>query len=212
MKEFRSDFDLKELQKRKFSQKTSKIRETNKIDNQNVLEKLPLNVSLPKLEDKNSSNSFIISPKSIDPEKLSNLLKCLSKTKGVNKDEISEDLVEKTIEFGQQKVAEQLCIPYRRYKSILNKVGIKTTAGRKVQNLKLETALANWAMEMKYTGTTLTRKMIQNKAAEIIKNLISQGDSSLEKVRLSKGWLDKFVKRHEEIKEYLTSQKGRKGL
>ena len=148
----------------------------------------------------------------VDPEKLSELIKCLTKTRGVNKDNIDADIVAKTIEFGQQKVAQDLNIPYRRYKSILNKVGIKTNAGRKVQNFKLEAKLVEWALSVKSSSGLLTRKMIQDKGSEFIHQLTLEGDKSVEKVRLSKGWLDKFVKRHEDIKQYLTSQKGKKGL
>lgn len=159
-------------------------------------------------EEKKSSSSS--SPVSVDPAKLQKLMKYLSKTKGVDKTQIDEEIVSRTVEFGQQKVAESLNIPYRRYKSILNKVGIKTWAGRKVNNLQFESQLVDWASEMKNSGDVLTRKMIKDKAGEIINELIEQGEKSLKKVRLSKGWLDKFVKRHENIREYLTSQKGKK--
>lgn len=164
---------------------------------------------LLKKEEKKSMRS--ISPKSVDSTKLQRLMQCLSRSKGVNKSQIDEDIVARTVEFGQQKVAEALNIPYRRYKSILNKVGIKTSAGRKVNNFRLETELVDWAASIKASGKVLTRKMIKDKAAALIKALIKDGEISLRKVRLSKGWLDKFVKRHEEIKEYLTSQKGKKG-
>lgn len=170
---------------------------------------LPVQNSSDKVEEKKSSNSS--SPLSVDPIKLQKLLKCLNKTKGVDKTQIDEDIVARTIEFGQQKVADSLHIPYRRYKSILNKVGIKTCAGRKVKNLNFENLLAEWSLKVKDQSNLLTRKMIKDKAEELIKELIAEGDLSLRKIRLSKGWLDKFVKRHVEIKDYLTSQKGKKG-
>lgn len=165
--------------------------------------------SSAKVEERKSSSSS--SPISVDPAKLEKLLRCLNKTRGVDKSQIDESIVAKTIELGQQKVADSLNIPYRRYKSILNKVGIRTTAGRKVKNLQFETKLVEWAMEIKEMDQILTRKMVKDKAGEFIKEFIKQGEVSLRKIRLSKGWLDKFVKRHPEIKEYLTSQKGKKG-
>lgn len=167
------------------------------------------NFSSQKVEERKGSGSS--SPISVDSAKLQKLLKCLNKTKGVDKSQIDEDIVARTIEFGQQKVAESLNIPYRRYKSILNKVGIKTSAGRKVNNLQFETQLVEWALSIKNSGKTLTRKMVKDKASMIIKELILSGESSLKKFNLSKGWLDKFVRRHEEIRDYLTSQKGKKG-
>ena len=155
------------------------------------------------------------SPKSqysCDSAKLEQLIRCLTKSKGVDVNCIDNDIVARTIEFGQQKVADELNIPYRRYKSILNKVGIKTTAGRKVKNLKLETDLVAWAANVRESQQLLTRKMIKEEAARIIRNLIQLGDQSLKKIKMSKGWLDKFVKRHPAIAEYITSQKGKKGL
>lgn len=104
-----------------------------------------------------------------------------------------------------------LNIPYRRYKSILGKVGIKSSAGRKIKNTNFEIKLVEWANSIKFNSSILTRNMLKNKATSIANQLIESGDSSLRKVRLSKGWLDKFVKRHPEIKDYLTSQKGKKG-
>lgn len=166
-------------------------------------------ISSQKVEERKGSGSS--TPLSVDSAKLQKLLKCLNKTKGIDKSQIDEDIVARTIEFGQQKVAESLNIPYRRYKSILNKVGIKTSAGRKVNNLQFETQLVEWAIHTKNSGKILTRKMLKDRASLIIKELILAGESSLRKFNLSKGWLDKFVKRHEEIKEYLTSQKGKKG-
>lgn len=167
------------------------------------------NNSSIKVEERKSSSSC--SPLSVDPIKLEKLIKCLTKTKGVNKDQIDSEIVARTVEFGQQKVAKSLHIPYRRYKSILNKVGIKTSAGRKVKNLNFENLLVEWSLKFKYEKKVLTRKMIKDKAEILIKELIAEGDVSLRKIRLSKGWLDKFVKRHQEIKEHLTSQKGKKG-
>ena len=144
-------------------------------------------------------------------EKLEQLIRCLTKSKGVNKQKIDNDIVARTVEFGQQKIADELNIPYRRYKSILNKVGIKTSAGRKVKNLKLETQLVEWSLKIKESNKLLTRKMIKDQASKIIKELILSGDTSLKKIRLSKGWLDKFVRRHPTLAKYITSQKGKKG-
>uniref|UniRef100_A0A7S3J575 HTH CENPB-type domain-containing protein n=1 Tax=Euplotes harpa TaxID=151035 RepID=A0A7S3J575_9SPIT len=160
-------------------------------------------------EEKKCSSQSV--PSSADEDKLQKLIQYLQKTKGVNKNQIDENLLAKTAELGQQKVSELLNIPYRRYKSILGKAGVKSPAGRKIQNSKFETNLVNWAHLVKSSSKILTRKMLKDKAEQIIKELISQGDRSLKKVRLSKGWLDKFVKRHDEIKGYLTSQKGKKG-
>ena len=148
---------------------------------------------------------------SFDSNKLRELTEILKKSKGVNKDKINDEIISRTVEFGQQKVAEELNIPYRRYKSILNKIGIKTIAGRKVNNLQLETNLVGWSLEIKEANKLLTRKMISEKATNIIRELSSSGDVSLKKTRLSKGWLDKFVKRHPNIADYITSQKGKKG-
>jgi len=78
--------------------------------------------------------------------------------------------------------------------------------------LQLESELVEWALKIKDAGLVLTRKMIRDKASEFSNELSIDGESSSKKVSLSKGWLDKFVKRHEEIKDYLTSQKGKKGL
>ena len=168
-----------------------------------------------KIEEKKSMSSY--SPASYDSAKLLELQSCLMKTRGVKKSEIDESIVERTKELGQQKVAEQLHIPYRRYKSILNKVGIKTNAGRKVKSLHFESMLVEWACRIKLSGEMLTRKMIKDKATQIKEELTGTDKeklsvNSLKKVNLSKGWLDKFIKRHQEIKDYLTSQKGRKGL
>jgi hypothetical protein len=69
-------------------------------------------------------------------DQLDSLIQYLTKSKGVNLDEIDRDLVDNTIEFGQKEIAKRLNIPYRRYKSILNKVGIKTNAGRKNKKFK----------------------------------------------------------------------------
>jgi hypothetical protein len=159
-------------------------------------------------ESKSSPNSSY----SCDSAKLEQLIRCLTKSKGANVDKIDNDVVARTVELGQQRVDEDLNIPYRRYKSILNKVGIKTTAGRKVKNLQLETQLVNWSTQIKESKKLLTRKMIKDEAQSIISKLIEFGDLSLKKIRLSKGWLDKFVKRHPIISEYITSQKGKKGL
>jgi hypothetical protein len=52
--------------------------------------------------------------------------------------------------------------------------------------------------------------MIKDKAENLIPLLVAEGDNSLKILRLSKGWLDKFIKRHAEIKNYITSQKGKK--
>ena len=161
-----------------------------------------------KLEERKSKCSN--SSESVDSAKLKRLIQCLSKTKGVDKSQIDEEIVARTVEFGQQKVAESLNIPYRRYKSILNKVGIKTNAGRKIKNLRFETELVDWALSIKVTGEVLTRKMIKDKAVELINMFVKDGESSLKKINLSKGWLDKFIKRHQEIRDYLTSQKGKK--
>lgn len=162
------------------------------------------------LLDSRGENPF--SQISCDSAKLEELIKCLSKSKGVNKQQISNDIVARTIEFGQKKVADELNIPYRRYKSILNKVGIKTNAGRKIKNLQLETKLIDYAIEIKEAQLILTRSMIKDQASNIITELVDSGDVSLKKIRLSKGWLDKFIKRHEIISNYITSQKGKKGL
>jgi len=158
--------------------------------------------------DKSSSYS---SQASCDSIRLEKLIKYLSKSKGVNSNKIDGSIVARTIEFGQQKIADELNIPYRRYKSILNKVGIKTNAGRKVKNLQLESELVDWATKIKESNHLLTRKMIREKASRIIKELVEAGDASLKKIRLSKGWLDKFVRRHQVISDYITSQKGKKG-
>jgi len=179
------------------------------VQNTNSIQKMEISKS-QEWERKESSDPS--SPVTVDPEKLAKLLSSLSKTRGVNQLKIDEHIVDRTVEFGQQKIADELNIPYRRYKSILNKWGIKTTAGRKVQNLRLETQLVDWATTVKSSSKILTRKMIKDKGAEILQQLTSQGDETVERVRLSKGWLDKFVKRHEDIKNYLTSQKGKKGL
>lgn len=161
-----------------------------------------------KYEERKSSSSC--SPISFDDAKVQKLLKCLKKTKGVNHKLIDEEIISKTIELGQQKVAELLSIPYRRYKSILGKVGIKSSAGRKIKSTNFEIKLVEWAYSIKSSSSILTRKMIHEEAIRIIEQLIKQGESNLKKVRLSKGWLDKFIKRHPDIKEYLTSQKGKK--
>lgn len=161
--------------------------------------------SSQRVEGKKSSSSS--SQLEVPFEKVSMLMKCLQKSKGVDATQIDIDLIARTMEFGQEKVAQQLRIPYRRYKSILNKCGIKTSAGRKVNNLRLEMQLVKWAMQIKANSELLTRKMIKDKANEL-----SKEDKNSSKTNLSKGWLDKFVKRHEEIKVYLTSQKGKKGL
>lgn len=161
-----------------------------------------------KLEERKSSSSC--SPISYDEEKLQKLIQCLKKTKGANLKCIDEDIISKTVEFGQQKVAEMLKIPYRRYKSILGKVGIKSSAGRKIKSTNFEVKLVEWAFSIKSSSSILTRKMIHDQAIDIINQLIEQGENSLRKVRLSKGWLDKFIKRHPDIKDYLTSQKGKK--
>lgn len=175
-----------------------------KIANKNQIQQRAPRPS-PKVEDKKSASSIQIE---VDSEKLTKLLNCLEKSKGVDKTQIDENIVARTVEFGQEKIAQQLNIPYRRYKSILNKCQIKTTAGRKVNNLKLENDLVEWALKIKDAGVILTRKMIRDKATK----LYHEDSTSTKKVNLSKGWLDKFVKRHEDIKEYLTSQKGKKGL
>lgn len=205
---WRSDLDSGVIEAKKQAAANAKKVESLPAEDFKALSKPMVKIELSKISERKSSSAS--SPIHVDPEKLSKLFKCLSKTKGVDKDMITEDIVERTIEFGQQKIAEQLKIPYRRYKSILNKVGIKTIAGRKVQNLKLESHLVEWSLKIKACGQILTRKMIHNQAAVFQQDLVKQGDKSLEKVRLSKGWLDKFVKRHEDIRSYLTSQKGKK--
>lgn len=148
---------------------------------------------------------------SCDSTMLQKLIEILRRSKGVNMDKVDNSIVSRTIEFGQEKVASELNIPYRRYKSMLNKVGIKTSAGRKVNNLQLETKLVEWALTIRENSQLLTRKMIKDKALNIIKEITSSRDVSLKETRLSKGWLDKFVKRHQSISEYITSQKGKKG-
>jgi hypothetical protein len=183
---------------------TLSVNKTRKIAKKYNFSKFHLN----KMKNSNDdSQSMLSSQKVEDYEKLSHLIQCLKKTKGVDKTQIDETLIARNIKYGQEKVAQQLRIPYRRYKSILNKWGIITTAGRKVKNLNLELQLVKWAMEHKSTGQMLTRKMIKDMAIEM-----SQEEGNSTTTNLSKGWLDKFVKRHEEIKIYLTSQKGRKGL
>jgi hypothetical protein len=194
---------------------TISVKKPRKIAKKNKFSKFHLNMiknsnddlksmlSSQKVEDNKSSCTQI----EVSLGKISHLIKCLKKTKGVDKTQIDENLIARNIKSGQEKVAQQLWIPYRRYKSILNKWGVRTTAGRKVKNLNLELKLIKWAMEHKSSGKILTRKMIKDMAFEMSEE---EGKSSA--TNLSKGWLDKFVKRHEEIKVYLTSQKGRKGL
>lgn len=207
---FRSEYDEEFMKNRKAPSVVVKQDQNEREFPASSLITPIVEVPSPEVADKVNSSSG--TPRSVDPEKLSKLFKCLKKTKGIDHDMITEDLIERTMELGQQRIAEQLQIPYRRYKSILNKVGIKTIAGRKVQNQKLESVLVEWALQVKSTGKMLTRKMVQTQAAVFQKDLINQGEKSLEKVRLSKGWLDKFLKRHEEIKCYLTSQKGKKSI
>jgi hypothetical protein len=178
---------------------TLNVKRSRKIAKKNKLSKFHLNMiknsnddlqsmlSSVKVEDNKSSCTQI----EVSLEKISNLIQCLKKTKGVDKTQIDENLIVRNIKCGQVKVAQQLWIPYRRYKSILNKWGIKTTAGRKVKNLNLELQLVKWAMEHKSSGEILTRKMIKDMAIQMSEE---EGKSSAS--NLSKGWLDKFVKRH----------------
>mmetsp|Transcript_6763 Transcript_6763/g.7693 ORF Transcript_6763/g.7693 Transcript_6763/m.7693 type:complete len:190 (-) Transcript_6763:97-666(-) len=156
------------------------------------------------------SGSVSVNNQSSTSDKLQLLLKRLRKTKGVDQTQIDEHLLEKTSELGQKKVAELLNIPYRRYKSILGRAGIKSCAGRKIKDTSFETKVVNWALQVKAANKILTRKMIKDNATVTVGKLIAQGNSSLKKLSLSKGWLDKFVKRHPEIGEYLTSQKGKR--
>ncbi|CAI2370079.1 unnamed protein product [Moneuplotes crassus] len=207
---FRSDLDLGMMKNRRTV--SSPIKKEQGIKSLEMSLKEKSIIKIPTCGMKVKSQTSSSTPRSVDSIKLSTLLKFLAKTRGVDKSMISEDIVDRTIELGQQKVAEQLQIPYRRYKTILSKAGIKTIAGRKVQNLKLETKLVEWCLQAKSTQKVLSRKMIQRQAIALQKNFIKKGEKSLEKVKFSKGWLDKFVKRHEQIREYVTSQKRKKNM
>ena len=171
-----------------------------------------VNLDLAKLNRNDNINKLSLSTpvSSVSEEKLKSLLEYLRKTKGVNIDYVNDDIISKTIEFGQRKTAGLLNIPFRRYKSILSRVGIRSNAGRKIKSWKFEEELALWAIQIKNKNQILTRSMIMDKANKIMNVMIDKNESKLKANRLSKGWLDKFLKRHSEIKGWITSQKGKK--
>ena len=129
--------------------------------------------------------------------KITELWNILKDIKGVNTEMLDQEIINKTFALGQKLVAQQLNIPYRRFKLILNKVGIKTNAGRKVKWPILEWELIEWIKQIKFRDRHLLRNLIKRKAQEIKKKLMSQGNQSVKKFKFSKGWLDKFLKRYE---------------
>ena len=59
----------------------------------------------------------------------------------VNLSKVDDGILSRTFTFSQKSVAEQLNIQFRKFKSILNKLGIKINAGRKINSPTFENEL-----------------------------------------------------------------------
>ena len=129
-------------------------------------------------------------------DKLMQLQNTLRLIKGVKLSKVDDGILSRTFTFGQKSVAEQLNIPYRKFKSILNKLGIKINAGRKINSPTFEHELIEWINQLSKCNKYPSKDLIKRKAQEIRRKMISYGNESMKKFKFSKGWLDKFLKRN----------------